>query len=74
MVKFIMLIGLPGSGKSTWTQYEQYTTVSSDELRNELYGDVNDQNNPSLIFDEARKRIIHSLNCGKDTVLDTDNI
>lgn len=74
MVRFIMTIGLPGSGKSTWAKYEQYTTVSSDELRNELYGDVNNQNDPSFIFAEARKRIINSLNCGKDTVLDATNI
>ena len=74
MPKFTMLIGLPGSGKSTWTIHEIASIVSSDDLRRELYGDENDQTDPNFIFNEAKRRIAAALNRGKDTVLDATNI
>lgn len=74
MPKFTMLIGLPGSGKSTWTIHETSSIVSSDDLRRELYGDENNQTDPNFIFAEARKRIVNALNRDRDTVLDATNI
>lgn len=74
MSTFTMLIGLPGCGKSTWAKNCQAVIVSSDTLRQELYGDENDQTDPDRIFNEARKRIIMALNAGKDAVLDATNI
>ena len=68
-----MLIGLPGSGKSAWAQHEQSVVVSTDDLRKELYGDSGDQTNPDFIFSEAKRRIVHALNSGKDAVLDATN-
>lgn len=40
----IMLIGLPGSGKSTWArqfvaQQPDYTLIATDDIRYQLYGD-----------------------------------
>ena len=69
-----MLIGLPGSGKSTWAVHSIASVVSSDDLRKEIYGDENDQNDPKLIFTEAKKRIVNSLNRGRDAILDATNI
>ena len=59
MAKFIMLIGLPGSGKSyiaekTKAKMKSVLVVSSDEIRKELFGDENDQQNPEKVFETMR--------------------
>lgn len=44
MVEFIMLVGLPGSGKSTYAEKlkeKGYIIHSSDAIREELTGDIN---------------------------------
>ena len=47
MQKFLMLMGISGSGKSTFAQAMaakcNYKVFSSDALREELFGDENDQ-------------------------------
>ena len=47
MTKFLMMVGLVGSGKSTKAQElsKEYdaTIFSSDALREELYGNIDDQ-------------------------------
>ena len=44
--EFVMVVGLPGSGKSTYIEkyYPGYVIHSSDAIREELSGDVNNQN------------------------------
>ena len=54
-VYFLMLVGLPCSGKSTISKKlaEKYnaTIFSSDALREEMFGDVNDQtHNQELLY------------------------
>ena len=56
MAKCIMLIGLPAAGKSTWSKKyiecnPDTILVSSDAIREEVFGDINDQshNGKSLI-------------------------
>ena len=48
--RFIMLVGIAGSGKSTYANYfvqrhklvgEEITILSSDAIREEIYGDEN---------------------------------
>ena len=56
MANFIMLVGIPGCGKSTLTEKlkaEGYTIHSSDAIRNEL--DIHDPKKSSLIFDIMHK-------------------
>ena len=52
--RFIMCCGLPASGKSTKAQKlaEQYnaTIFSSDALREELFGDIDHQDNNQELF------------------------
>ena len=75
----IMLIGLPGSGKST---YAKSITVSGnkprihslDSLRKEFYGDEGAQGNNNELFCELHKRIKTDLIAGKDVVYDATNI
>ena len=49
---FCMMTGLPGSGKSWYAENELPNTVihSSDAIRDELLGDVSDQNHQELVF------------------------
>jgi len=78
MNKFIMLVGLPASGKSevakTYADTEGYIIHSSDALREELFGDVNEQNKNKILFQELHKRIISDLKDGLDVVYDATNI
>ena len=76
--RFVMLVGLPASGKSTWTKWvcEGWgaVCVSSDAIRAELYGDEAIQGKPAEVFKIAKDRIVHWLNKGKDVILDATNM
>ena len=56
MPEFVMTVGISGSGKSRWC-YNQHNIATdivadSDEIRRELWQDVNDQQNPDKVFHE----------------------
>ncbi len=74
----IMLCGLPGSGKSTYAKslQNEYVIHSSDDLREEMFGDVNENSADSnrKLFEELHKRIIRDLQSGKSVVYDATNI
>lgn len=79
MPNFVMTIGLPGSGKSTWAQEyikncPNSVIVSSDAIREELWGDANDQQNPSIVFETMFQRTVAALKEGKDVVYDATNL
>ncbi len=61
MAKLYMMVGLPASGKSTYAQYiaEQENAIihSSDSLREELFGDVNENSRNDELFRELHNRI-----------------
>lgn len=60
MPEFIMTIGISGSGKSRWCYNQHNITTDivadSDEIREELWGDANDQQNPDRVFSEMFAR------------------
>lgn len=74
-----MLIGLPGSGKSTIAKEQKYEikgeVFSSNELRKELFGtlDPRPKDNGKL-FDTMHSRIKECLLSGKDAIYDATNI
>ena len=76
--KFIMLVGLPASGKSTKAQNlaEECNAIlfSSDALREELFGDVNHQDNNQELFVELHRRIKNCLKDGRSAIYDACNI
>jgi predicted kinase len=75
---FYMLCGLPSSGKSTFAKKlsRQYDAeiLSSDKLRDELYGDISDQNHNNEVFKELCKRIKNGLKNNKNIIMDACNI
>lgn len=78
MSKLLVLVGLPASGKSTLAQKlkEEHNAVilSSDELRQELLGDVNRQDQNVNVFDEMNKRAKRHLDSGQNVIYDATNI
>jgi predicted kinase len=78
MTTFIMMVGLVGSGKSTEAQRlaEKYDANihSSDAIREELSGDINNQDINDLVFRTLHKRIKEDLRNGKNCIYDATNI
>ena len=72
------LCGLPASGKSTFAKQlsEQQNAIicSSDEIREELYGNINDQEHNQEVFTELHRRIKENLKNGKNAIYDATNI
>lgn len=77
MVNLFMLIGLPGSGKSTWASNMCSTSnavwLSSDRIREELFNDVNEQRYNDKVFNTLTNRIIENLEWGRDVIYDATN-
>jgi len=76
MAEIVMLVGLPGSGKSTYAEMHstEYVVHSSDRIRKELLGDINDQTNNEKVFQELHRRIREDLKAGKKVMYDATNI
>ena len=76
--KLIMMVGLPCSGKSYKSQElaKEYNAeiFSSDELRVELFGDVNCQDKNQELFIELHRRIKDCLKAGKSAIYDACSI
>ena len=79
----IIMVGLPGSGKSTFakTIYSEIdgkrvnpVIHSSDDLREELYGNAAIQGDNNKLFSELHKRIRSDLLQNKNVVYDATNI
>jgi len=72
--ELVMLIGIPGSGKSTWiskvNKNNKYMVVSPDDIRRELTGDVSDQSQNAKVWFETKRRVKEALNNGQDVMLD----
>ena len=65
MSTLYILIGLPGSGKSTWAAMQKDCIVlSSDEYREKLFGDATDQAHNAEVFNALRKDVVKYLKAG----------
>jgi putative nucleotidyltransferase with HDIG domain len=74
---FYMLVGVPSSGKTTWAlEHEDEKTIvlSSDALREELFGDVQHQDDNDVIFNTLNKRTKECLKKGYNVIYDATNI
>lgn len=71
---FYMMVGLSGSGKSSLANKFNTPVFSSDAIREEVFGNVNDQKHNQKVFEILHKRIIECLKQGKDCVYDATNL
>lgn len=79
MPKFIMLIGIPGSGKTTYAKNyieKNINTIhlSSDLIRKELWGDEATQGDNNEVFTLMQNRAIEALNNGQNVIYDATNV
>lgn len=76
MARFYMAVGIAGAGKSTIYQlnYNHAIYVSSDQIRQDVFGDVNDQTHNGEVFDIMLKRTREALKVGADVFYDATNI
>lgn len=77
-VNFYMMVGVPGSGKSTWAESHKeeynFNILSSDALRVELFGDINCQSDNAQVFYVLRKRTLEKLKAGRNVCYDATNV
>ena len=78
VLAFYMMVGLPGSGKSTKAEQIKNEfgaqVFSSDALRKEKFGDEKVQKDANGIFKELLNRCASSLISGHNTILDATNL
>ena len=74
--KLILLVGIPGSGKTTYAKeyartHDETIHLSSDLIRAELYGDESIQGDPVKVFGLMQKRAVEALKSGKSVIYDS---
>jgi len=70
-----VLVGLPGSGKSTYVERSGGTALSSDELRRLLSDDATNQNIHHRVFSVLRNLLKHRLELRRPvTYIDATNL
>lgn len=78
MARLYWMIGISGSGKSTLAdklrKEKNIFIISSDKIREELYGDENIQGDPQEVFNLVHNRILAYLSTGLDVIYDATNI
>lgn len=82
MPTIYMMIGAPGSGKSTYAEevlknelnLTDESIVSSDRIREECFGDINDQTHNQGVFSILHSRVRTLFDSGKDVIIDATNM
>lgn len=77
MSKLIIMVGLPGSGKSyaahVLNKENDYEILYSDAFRKRMFGDENDQAHNEQVFAEMHKWLRAYLTYGRDVIYDATN-
>lgn len=77
MKKIILLVGIPGSGKTTLANKivaRGFHCLNADSIREELWGDAGEQRDPEKVFGLFFKQLEELLSEGKDIIIDNTNI
>lgn len=71
-----LLIGLPAAGKSYYCRNKRkdFVIISSDAIREELYGDVNDQLHNNEVFSAVHNRCAAALKSKLNVIVDATNL
>jgi predicted kinase len=75
--RIVLLVGVPGSGKSTVAQRlidKGYHCLNADSIRKELFGDEGEQKDKEQVFGIFFQRLEEALKQGLDIVIDNTNI
>lgn len=73
--KLILLVGLPGSGKSTYAANHNLPTISSDRIRELLLDDVTGQSANGAVFSLVRRLVTDRLKLRRPlTCVDATNL
>lgn len=73
--KLIVLVGLPGSGKSKWAAEQSVGVLSSDAVRALLTGDAENQAANRLVFPTLRNLLAMRVKAGMEaTILDATSL
>lgn len=75
---FIMMVGPPGAGKTKiaddiCNQFENFTIVSPDKIREEITGDMRNQGQNDIVFGEVYIRLKTKLDEGFNVIYDATN-
>lgn len=73
MATLYMLVGLPGAGKTEYAKKIDAYLVSSDEIREKLFGDKDKVDNKK-VFNEIEKIVKTRLKAGSNVIYDATNI
>lgn len=74
MPNLFFTVGLPASGKDSYYPSCGGVHVSSDAIRKEVFGDINDQSHNSEVFNIMLKRTRDALLSGKDVYYNATNL
>ena len=73
--RIVVLVGLPGSGKSTWLERQGIAAISSDWIRQVLADDPTDQTIHARVFATLRHMLRQRLAIGRPvTYIDATNL
>lgn len=75
MPKFNMIIGIPGSGKTTFCKkfFKDVVYLSSDDMRIAMFG-FEDQTHNGDVFSRMKAETLEALKHGRDVVYDATNL
>ena len=74
-MRIVLLVGLPGAGKSTWLERMGATGLSSDAIRKLLADDEGDQSIHAVVFQTLRYLLEKRLAVGRPvTYIDATNL